>query len=124
VGERERVLGEEESSCREEQGLNGFYREREGEERSPVGFKAPLMAGGSNGGGRNGCLEAPLMKEKRTPRVQGVDVARVVAGARGSRALDVCGRQSGRALGGRCRGTSRRRSLAVAQGLRAGAAVA
>jgi hypothetical protein len=69
VGERERVLGEEESSCREEQGLGGFYREREGEERSPVGFKAPLMVGGSNGGGRNSCLEAPLTKEKQTPRV-------------------------------------------------------
>jgi hypothetical protein len=26
--ERERELGEEESSCREEQGLGGFYRER------------------------------------------------------------------------------------------------
>jgi hypothetical protein len=26
--ERERELGEEESSCREEQGLDGFYRER------------------------------------------------------------------------------------------------
>jgi hypothetical protein len=25
---RERELGEEESSCREEQGLDGFYRER------------------------------------------------------------------------------------------------
>jgi hypothetical protein len=33
--ERERELGEEESSCREEQGLGGFYRERAlGRERS------------------------------------------------------------------------------------------
>jgi hypothetical protein len=30
---RERELGEEESSCREEQGLGGFYRERAPGER-------------------------------------------------------------------------------------------
>jgi hypothetical protein len=52
VCEREGELGEEESSCREEQGLGGFYREREGEERASGASRQSSMVStiGINGG--------------------------------------------------------------------------